>query len=1025
MTKRIEAARARVELKRLRGAMEGKFEAQTAARPAVTAGSRLVRLDGQLFPAVQGAESGGAVVQVANVGRAASARYAPVRGDVTVAGGGGGSVSGGGGGGLTQQQADALYVPLARMIATGDGLLGGGTLAMGRTLTVNPAIAGAGLAWAAGVLNVQASDGLTVSSDVVRMVTPGSLSATSANTAAGNHTHAVTSAQDVSADTNPGTQNRLLRADGGALKLRRLDVLMGGLVASSANYPYLLNVHTANENVGIGTANPDPQFLLDVAGPLRAQYLIGPHAIQLKDVLLLAHYDGPQPFERNFAGEPNGHMGQVGTVTGHVLYRAGQFGSKALQVADATTNLCVNPSFETGTTGWTLLNSSGTASAARTTFYAYTGDYSVRLTGSPTGANDFYWLRLAGVAANTSYTVSAWCYVRDFSGPAAANRGLAAYDTNSAGTLQATEITAATEGWVRHEVTVTTSASPGSLEVRLYAPNGYTAWDSVQIEQSAYGTPYHDGSLTLPTSWAGTAHASSSTRTAARLSYPTTGNINTEAGTVMAWVLLGGRASGQSQTILRLPGGSSTNIMLRVVGGDGRLQGYWGNTAATSSLSDVVPVGEWAHVAMTYTPATATVRIYINGRPVGTATTATAFNTPATAIEVAQNGSSADYLNGLLDDLCITAKPLNASQVLAIYESDAPVFAETSVWSFRATPDGLVWADERGLWVKTKTGLAAFGVYAGLDASYSWGGVALAPGEVLMGRAPNYIRVRPDVPEIELAAVGGALRINESDGMFFDASAGAFTGTRAYGFRADTYLVGSLAAWASPTDRYVELRAQGIDRVGWLQMASTHYTELRAQNAGGGINNYLRLFAHQTTGTGSLVTLRTPGDVDIDADGTWDWLNTAAITGNDLDRRMVYGRAYMGAPSAGGTSDVAYWGHREGAGGSFALSQDSVGNTVVNAGSTRTIRLKLNAAATDHMSVAENSVNLPSVPLKFTELSAAPSVLTGMAAGTEGCFYIINDTLVFAWKRSDGVMRYLKFNLGGTLTTWGFDGTAP
>lgn len=1013
-SKRLNEARARVELKRLRGAMEGKFEDRTQAQPAVTAGARLVRLDGQLFPAV-GSDGSGAVVQVANVGRAASARYAPVRGDVTVSGGGsGGGLSTGAGGGLTQQQADALYVPLARQVVAGAGLQGGGALTADRTLSVNPAIAGAGLAFAAGILNVQATGGLQVASDALQLITPGSLSATSTNNAATNHTHAVTSAQDVSADTDTATQKRLLRADGGELKLRRLDVLLGGLVASSANYPHLFNVHTANENVGIGTANPDPQFLLDVAGPLRAQYLIGPHAIQLKDVLLLAHFDGPQPFERNFVGEPNGHMGQVGTPAGHVVYRAGQFGSKAVQLGAGVTNLCTNPSFEVDTTGWTLLNSSGSANAARTTFYCYTGDYAVRLTGSPTGANDFYYFRLAGVAASTAYTVSAWCYVRDFNGAAASNRGLAAYDLNSAPTLQATTITAATEGWVRHEVTVTTSASPGALEVRLYAPNGYIAWDSVQIEQRAYGTPYHDGSLTPASTWNGTAHASSSTRTAASLSYAPSGNVNTEGGTVMGWVLLGGRASGVSPTILRLPGGSSTNIMLRVIGGDGRLQGYWGNVAATSSLSDVVPAGVWTHVAMTYTPATATVRIYLNGRLVGTATTTTGFNTPGSAIAVGENGSGADYLNGMLDDLCITSKALNASQVLAIYESNAPVFAETSVWSFRATPDGLVWADERGLWVRTKAGLAAFGVYAGADASYTWGGVSLARGEVLMGRAPNYVRVRPDVPEIELAAVGGGLHINESSGMYFDAPAGAFSGTRAYGFRSDSNLVGALAAYSTETDRYVQIVSYGMDRVGRVDVRATHYAELRAITVGGGIENYVRLYAHPTVGTSSYITLVSPGPLNLEV------LN---VTSPDEDKRMVYGRAFMGAPASGGTADVAYWGHRDAASNEYAVRQDSARDTVLNG--VQTVRVKINNGAGDHLSVSANSVNLPSVPLKLTELSAAPStLLTAMAAGTEGCWYLINDTLTFAWKRSDGTLRYLKYGVNSG-TTWELNGTAP
>src|SRR5262249_33571439 len=84
----------------------------------------------------------------------------------------------------------------------------------------------------------------------------------------------------------------------GALTLSSLTVT-GALVINQdltigAN---VLFVDQSQSNVGINMA-PDPQFDLDIAGNMRAGgYIVGKHAIQLPGALLIAHYDGPEPFE--------------------------------------------------------------------------------------------------------------------------------------------------------------------------------------------------------------------------------------------------------------------------------------------------------------------------------------------------------------------------------------------------------------------------------------------------------------------------------------------------------------------------------------------------------------------------------------------------------------------------------------------------------------------------------------------------------------------------------------------------------
>lgn len=673
------------------------------------------------------------------------------------------------------QDADlpATIVRTSRQINSGAGLTGGGNLGADLTLnvgagtliTVNandvalqsgsaqyqvpvtgaagtytPAwaalsdFAGAGLAFTAGAFVVGQGAGITVNANDVALTTPGTLTVATSNSSSGSHTHAITSS------SNPGANAVLLASTGsGGLTLQALtvagnvDITSGGDLTVGAN---ILFVDVSQVSVGINGA-PDPQFALDVYGPARAEYWIGPHALQIKNALLISHFDGRQPFETNFTGETNGHMGQVATVAGGTMYREGKF-NKAVQVAPATTNLLTNPSFETGLTGWTLNNASGTCTAAQTALYNHSGAYSVRLHNTTAGANDFYYINVTGLALSTPYTISAWYRAVTFTSGAVGNYGLVAYDVDNQGaTIQTTTITAATDGWVRKTVTVTTTATGGShsIQIRLYAPSGFTAWDSVQVEQKTFATPYCDGSLGgfsaagvadgTGHSWAGTAHASTSSRLAGSLAYATTGSLGLYSGTVAAWINLAGLSTSDMH-ILRATGTSAGNILLRVTTA-GLLQGYWG-TGAVTGATVLVP-GTWYHVAMTYDGAT--VRLYINGQSEASGAS-TGFSGMPTLMYAGNTGGTGQ-LNGLLDDLLITSDCKVADEILAIYESNAPVFAETAKYGFRTTSIGLIWADDEGLWGRNVSGQPIIGLYGGEAATKSWAGLTLASGDFVVG----------------------------------------------------------------------------------------------------------------------------------------------------------------------------------------------------------------------------------------------------------------------------------------------------
>ncbi len=210
------------------------------------------------------------------------------------------------------------------------------------------------------------------------------------------------------------------------------------------------------------------------------------------------------------------------------------------------------------------------------------------------------------------------------------------------------------------------------------------------------------------------------------MTYPTAGNLLPTVGTVMAWVNPSYLHPTDNQTIFRATGTSAGHIMLRL-SGVGIPLAYWGTgwVAAGAALS----ANAWTHLAMTYDGTT--LSLYVNG-VLSTSGAASGFSgIPATMYVGVYSG--AEWFGGFIDDLAILERACVADEIRSIYESDAPVFAETARFSFRATPKGLVWADDEGLWMRDATGGPVLGAYGGEAATKSWAGMTMASGDVLIG----------------------------------------------------------------------------------------------------------------------------------------------------------------------------------------------------------------------------------------------------------------------------------------------------
>jgi len=639
-------------------------------------------------------------------------------------------------------------------------------------------------------VQIVGGDGLTstASGSVVAIAldTPGTVSGTTTNSATGNHTHAVTaySAGRVSGTARAGELVKYGSAGGLDLGPSTISYADSGgnPLAGDILTVGSLNVHQyAGGGIAIGLNKAcDPQFDLDIAGNLRAcGWIVGKHAIQVGDPLMICHYDGKIPYsdgrigETDFTGDLVGHKGQVPTTSGTVVFRkaAGLWG-KAVQVAEGTTNIVNNPSFEVDTSSWAAYQG---GTLARDTTLSYMGSACASLTSSSTPQPYISQSQPLTPAAGTWYTLSAW--VR-----AGANavgltltarlieRGGAQPDAYSDGSVTLTA------QWQR--VTVSRQWQQGDRTTVLCnfilnssASGAVVYIDAVQLEQKAYPTPYHDATIN-----------GSNARSAGYLRYP--GIPLPRSGTLAIWACSAAPYNaGTYRQLVSCDNGGATGIFVRINSANQLGFAIGGATRITYNLSEsLFGALTWHHVAATWDEAANACALYLDGVQVGTSP----WYTPTDWGNGWVVGSIIGVQNwpGWLKDFVLWDTVLDAGQIRAIAESRAPVFAESAVYTFRNAPGGMVWADANGLWARSASGNAILGVYGGTSSGYSWGGQSLDVGDVLIGRGNAYTLWDDSAGTL---SIGGKITL-QSDGtasiagvLNLGSSGGIFQGTGTFG----------------------------------------------------------------------------------------------------------------------------------------------------------------------------------------------------------------------------------------------------
>ena len=425
--------------------------------------------------------------------------------------------------------------------------------------------------------------------------------------------------------------------------------------------PVPLEVYVANKH---NRANLTHVFWLDNSATIYGPNLItcqcaGDDSVCLPDLtsaaLLYVPYDGATPYATSFTGSVHGWMGEVGTVVGGVIHRPGRL-CKAVQCAAARTNMVLNPT--SGAAGnWAALGAATVTPNDAT--YAYIGTTATKVI-TTAAANDGATATLSALAAS-DYYVSAMLY-GDY--PTATMQWSVDNVNWHVPVLLGTD-----EDWALYGYPMPAAEANGSVTLRIRQSDATARTfyvDAAQVELGTYPTPCLDGTLGTGHAWTGAAHGSTSTRTAAHVTYPVAGNLLDTAGSISAWVWVEAATPALGSYVVYCAGTVAGTITLSITPALA-LSGSWGTTVYTGGA---LTTCEWHHVAVTFDGTT--LALYIDGAWVGGGAEA-GFNTLPATLYVGANATPAGWTNGRIDDLAILDAAMTAEDVAALWLSGAPV----------------------------------------------------------------------------------------------------------------------------------------------------------------------------------------------------------------------------------------------------------------------------------------------------------------------------------------------------------------
>lgn len=439
--------------------------------------------------------------------------------------------------------------------------------------------------------------------------------------------------------------------------------------------------------------------------------------------LLYCAYDTPP---NGLQPNTNGHLGQRATLAGGVSGVPGRHGG-ALAIGQAGINLVTNPRFGHGTptTNWTTgANCTLTASTI-----AYVGTTAGRAAFSGTNNRR---LDTAVTRASTGNNLFASAWVKAESGVAQIRIGIYKSDLSAAASLSAV-YTIDSTNWTYIGSLASSAAMTGfGTSVRVLISNDSdngvdknVIVGFVQAEETFFSTPAIAGDLGSGYSWSGTPHASSSSRTAAGLSYTPAGNLPSGVGSVSAWFWCSNGNSGSfSGNRVILHTNTIPQLVLRV-NPSNLMEGAWGSTAFSGGT--VTPF-QWNLATLACDGTTA--RLFLNGVEVATSTTIAAIG--QSTIHVGSYQGANQWINGFVDDLFVTTRAMTLDEHLAIYTSNSPINVSRSNYELVLSEPGVgkVVANAGGIYGTATAGTPNFTL---LNSDQTLNSESLGEGDVMFG----------------------------------------------------------------------------------------------------------------------------------------------------------------------------------------------------------------------------------------------------------------------------------------------------
>ena len=159
------------------------------------------------------------------------------------------------------------------------------------------------------------------------------------------------------------------------------------------------------------------------------------------------------------------------------------------------------------------------------------------------------------------------------------------------------------------------------------------------------------------------------------------------------------------------------------------------NVPYTLNASAALTSGDWHFVVARYDGSTMT--LFLDGVELDSVTDVELNLDFADSSFYVGQRAGTQHVNGMIDDLFVTDTAIDTDLVRAIYESDAPVFAETNPGGIRSGSNRVEITDE-GIYVIDQESDPVLGLYCGDNPDgKAWGGLFLGTGDLLIGSATD------------------------------------------------------------------------------------------------------------------------------------------------------------------------------------------------------------------------------------------------------------------------------------------------